>query len=236
LEALVIEAGSVAASQGVPKPDLSAALTCRSLANLDFDEPDWSAIAFAFAEAEACQLAQFWRKALHSRFAPTIVRTAWTSDALWVYAELTDFDIYNPALPLNNDPYLFGDTFEIFLQPGPCPGYFEMHVAPHNQHLQLQYPQGKFPIPRDESIIHDPHFFRSRVLLDHENNRWCVLAEFPSMKLSRREISPGEQWRFSFSRYDYTQGYEHPVLSSTSPHPRTNFHDRVSYRALIFEG
>jgi hypothetical protein len=40
------------------------------------------------------------------------------------------------------------------------------------------------------------------------------------------------EWRFSFSRYDYTRGRVAPVISSTSPHAKADFHHQQEWGIL----
>ena len=217
-------------------PTLPLLVPCRPLHPvIHFEEKNWEKIASAFADATPCEFSQAWRKKLHSHFSPAVVRAAWTPESFWVYAELTDVDIYNEARVLNEDTYQLGDTLEVFVRLPDRREYYEMHVSPDNQHLHLFYPRGKFPVPKEDCEVNDPDLFRSRVLLEPENQRWRVLAEFPIDKLRGDVISAGDEWKFSFGRYDYTRGEAHPVLSSTSPHHRPNFHDVKEWRTMRFE-
>jgi hypothetical protein len=76
--------------------------------------------------------------------------------------------------------------------------------------------------------------FRSKVWL--EPDRWVVLAEIPSALVCGAPVPlAGRQWRFSFSRYDYTRGRAEPVISSTSPHPQADFHRQQDWGFLWFE-
>jgi hypothetical protein len=43
-----------------------------------------------------------------------------------------------------------------------------------------------------------------------------------------------ERERIRFSRYDYTRGMGEPVLSSTSPHRRLDFHRQHEWGTLDF--
>jgi hypothetical protein len=44
----------------------------------------------------------------------------------------------------------------------------------------------------------------------------------------------GSEWRFSFSRYDYTRGTDAPVISSTSPHAEPSFHRLQEWGMIRF--
>lgn len=228
MEASVIESPAVE-----PAPPLVA--TCRPLVGIDFTEKNWDKIAAAFADATPYEFAQTWRKKLHSHFAPGVVKAAWTPENFWVYAELTDIDIYNEARELNEDTYQLGDTLEVFIRPGQAKEYFELHVSPDNQHLQLFYPKGKFPVSKEECAVYGTEVFFSRVLVEQEVNRWRVFGQFPVANLNGGVLAAGDEWKVSFSRYDYTRGEAHPVLSSCSPHHRSNFHDVKDWGTMHFE-
>ena len=70
---------------------------------------------------------------------------------------------------------------------------------------------------------------------DLKPGQWFVLAEIPSRILEEAGgISPGDVWRFSFCRYDFTQGSEIPILSSTSHHAMRGFHRQQEWGRLKF--
>lgn len=208
-------------------------LRCRHLPPLEFENQSWNEIAAAFENAASCQLGQSWRMALQPRFTPAEVRVAWTPAALWIYAKLHDVDIFNAATQLNEDTFLLGDAFEIFLHPLPGEEYFEMHVTPNNQKLQIHLPH-EWRTEMTHTRLPEPDFFQSRAHIETTANRWHVLAQIPAHNLIGRNLLPGDQWLFSFSRYDYTRGFKRPILSSTSFHSRPNFHDRHDWGSLIF--
>lgn len=192
---------------------------------------DWDAIERAFAGAAPIELAQAWRPQPQANFAPGNARLGWGDEALWVYAVLRDDDIFNAADAPNQPTWTTGDVFEIFLRPMEQNAYFELHVTPENQTLQLRYPD-EDALARSKSwrefLVTRPLFSSyTRV----EAGQWRVLAEIP-----RRSIVEGDSWRgqwtFSLSRYDTTRGQDKPVLSSTSPHPQPRFHRQSEWRRL----
>lgn len=109
-------------------------------------------------------------------------------------------------------------------------------MTPLNQLFQLNLPDAVTIDKARESG--DPHkalevckawkpLIRARAEVDVAKNRWWVKAVVPLPGLVQGEgriFDPGEAWRFSFSRYDYTRGQEESVVSSTSPHAHPNFH------------
>ncbi|MEI6083813.1 MAG: carbohydrate-binding family 9-like protein [Verrucomicrobiota bacterium] len=199
-------------------------LTCRQLHN-----HDWST-------AESIGFQQAWLPSPQPELRPTTVRTAWRDDALLVQAELSDADIFNPVTGFNSMFYEKGDVFEIFLRPTTQDAYSEIHIGPDNQKLQLRFPRagilGTRPI--QEFLISNPVIV-SRVELLPAQNLWKVSAEIPfALVQEAGPVRPGTQWLFSFSRYDYTRGQVQPVLSSSSPHQKLNYHRQEEWGTLTF--
>lgn len=212
-------------------------LTCYPL--LDFDCSDWQGIEQAFAKSDCCQLQQPWLDECEPPFKPTQVRVGWRENALWVLAEMTDVDIFNPATQFNQEAYTMGDVFEIFLRPSQQEKYYELHVTPDNVQLQLV-----FPNPDGEGLKQSKglssHFtsgvLQTNISVQSDMNRWRVLAKVPAAISESNTIESGDVWLFSFSRYDYTHGNVKPVISSSSPHEIPNFHRQQEWGFLKFDG
>ena len=185
-------------------------------------------------------------------FAAGVVRTGWRGDTLLVFAELSDADIFTRAHAHNDRFWELGDTFELFLQPGPGPAYVEFHVTPTNLRLQLRFasPPSERPAssgdPFEVSLIR-ADAFHSQTWVNAGAREWCVLAQIPAASVAGMPVgvggvtsapapSPlaGSSWRFSFSRYDYTRGREQPVISSTSRHSEPRFHRPHEWGVLQF--
>src|SRR5581483_9783439 len=129
----------VVSARSDPMPQWpSPVLTCKPLP--DFDPQDWSDATQAFASAASCRLGQGWQEEPHPHFQPAVVRVGWAPESLWVYAELTDLDIYNKATRNNQNTWDLGDVFELFVRPLPQIIWFEFHVTPEHQTLQLRWP------------------------------------------------------------------------------------------------
>jgi hypothetical protein len=76
--------------------------------------------------------------------------------------------------------------------------------------------------------------FRSKVWVS--GDRWQVFAGIPASLVSGGHTRlSGSCWRFSFSRYDYTRGNPEPVISSSSPHARADFHCKQDWGFLNFK-
>lgn len=199
----------------------------------------WTAIERALARAQAVPLRQAWRDTPQPEFRPASVRTAHTDAELLVYAVLEDDDIFNPEMRFNEPSFKCGDVFELFFRPVNQDAYYEFHVTPENQHLQLRIAsaaallaaRGRPGIPPE--WFHPEPAFESRVEVDASKRRWRIFAVVPFGSIE--ENGPSAQWLFSFSRYDYTRGAHQPVLSSTSPHAQPRFHTQEEWGRLVFD-
>ena len=222
------------------KSDPSCQLACHRLTK--FDPCSWESVAGAFCDAQPSHLQQSWLSDPQPGFRPGRVRTGWTDDALIVFAELNDDDIFNPATGLNEHFYTRGDVFEMFLRPTGQDAYYEFHVGPQNQKFQMRIPsaadfaalRGVAGIPSAWMI--SQRQIESRVEVSAEAGQWKVLAAIPFDMVA--EVQPpqaGTRWMFSFCRYDYTRQQPEPVLSSTSPHHApVSYHSQAEWGELTF--
>ena len=219
---------------------LTPTLRCQRLPK--FDATDWDDVERAFADAEVCPMQQTWLHRIDHNFREANVATGWTDTHLVVFATLHDDDIFNPVKEFNGYFYTAGDVFEMFLRPEEQDTYFEFHVSPDNQHFQLKIPAsdafhkaGKQPGVLESWKI-PKRTFESRVRVNVDENQWNVLAWIPfKVVMENGPVKPGTRWRFSFCRYDYSRKRVRPVLSSTSPHQRANFHRQQEWGTLTFE-
>jgi hypothetical protein len=203
---------------------------------------DWDAATRPLASAPQVILRQGWADQPSPDYRPARVRVGYTKGALILLAELEDADIFNPATELNEPSFLRGDVLEMFLRPVTQDAYYEFHVSPQNQKFQLRIPSAaafqKPPPDNGESRKLWNPMFESRVRVLSEQQKWQVLAAVPFRSVEE-SVAPGHEdvrWLFSFSRYDYTRGHEHPALSSTSPHPFASFHRQTEWGTLVFAG
>ncbi len=188
-------------------------------------------------------LAQAWLTEPEERFAPAVVAAAWSDECLHIYARLEDEDIFNPVHGLNHPAFLQGDIFEILLRPCDEETYFEFHVTPHGQTLQLRYPSPQiieeFRVTGDldkllASYCIPQPVVKSRTEIFPTEGYWTVQATIPfSTLLNGRFPQEGDNFIFSFSRYDYTREEAQPVLSSSSAHPLCDFHRQAEWRRMI---
>jgi hypothetical protein len=232
-------------------------LKCSRLAN--FDASDWESVQKAFAETEVCSLGQPWRERVQTAFLPASVRTGWTDKALWIYAVMQDADIFNDATIPNQPTWTLGDVFEIFLQPKTPGDYFEIHITPENQTLQLLWPStGNRQVPGAPRLKLSSRFIKDSQVQSwtlREAGQWKVLVSVPVTMLFSGGFDEAKKCRFSYCRYDVTRGADKvsndiadredrdipnrtKVLSSTSAHkgPPINFHTQEDWREMIFVG
>src|SRR5206468_453489 len=75
----------------------------------------------------------------------------------------------------------------------------------------------------DPFVVPESIFF-SRTWVLPAQQKWRVLAEIPAASVAEsKRVDAGDEWLFSFCRYDYTRGESEPVLSSTSPYAIREF-------------
>ena len=189
---------------------------------------------------------QAWLAQPEPDLLPARVRLGWSQTALVVDAELSDRDIFNPVKEFNQIAYTEGDVFEIFLRPEGQEPYYEFHITPDNQLLQLRFPNAlavRQPLvgaTMDAKLAAFKVWHArsaSRVTVDAGAQRWTVSATIPfALVVETGEMKPGTRWLCSFCRYDYTRGRRAPVLSSTSPHAKCDFHRQQDWRPIEFPG
>lgn len=221
-----------------PVPPLPPHIDCLSMPRFAAD--DVETVRAAFRSATPIPLRQAWRHATEQDFSPGLVRTGWRDNSLLVFAELTDADIFTHAQRHNDRFWELGDTFELFLQQAGAEGYVELHVSPNNLRLQLRFAAPPSPgsgpgvDPFETALIRDD-VFTSTTWVDHHAHEWCVFAEVPAGVVAGVSAPlAGSDWRFSFSRYDYTRGRTQPVISSSSPHAEPAFHRPHEWGTLTF--
>jgi hypothetical protein len=185
-------------------------------------------------------LIQAWSPETLPGFASASVQVGWREDALLVFVELPDRDIFTAAIALNQRMWELGDTFEMFLRPSGQVAYVEFHVTPNNQRLQLRIPGSKAlnrarATNQFEEFLLSGNAFHSVTWVQPRSRKWFVYAAIPAMTVcGQTRICAGSQWHFSFCRYDYTRGHTEPVISSTSPHAKPDFHQQQDWGVMHF--
>ncbi len=206
-----------------------------------FETSTLEGVKAAFQDVAVISAQQKWRKRAEPDFAQMLVQIGWCDDMLLLFAELTDTDIFTHAKTNNQRLWELGDAFEVFLRPRNQESYVELQVAPNNKRLQLRYPNSR-AVARARKLGTTDHLlirrraFVSSTWVCAAEKKWYVFAKIPANTVCEQaRLSPGDEWFFSFSRYDYTHAREHPVISSTSPHKRPDFHRQTEWRVMRFE-
>lgn len=200
-----------------------------------FVAKDPQTVWWMFRGVRPMRFRQAWRPEPEPDFAPATVRVGWRADCVLVFAELVGADIFNAATGLNQETWLLGDTFEIFLQPPGGRAYVELHVTPDNQRLQLRYDGTDTHNGSWQQALVREELFRSSTWVWPEVERWFVYAEIPVASAGEHRLQPGDEWRISFGRYDYRRAARAPILSSTSAHAEPDFHRQHEWSAIRIE-
>jgi hypothetical protein len=220
------------------KDMLAPAISCERLPL--FDRANLRSVRAAFTSATACRFRQAWREQEEPGFLPGVVRIGWLENSLVVFAELMDTDIFNAATKLNPRTWELGDVFEMFLRASESRSYAEFHVTPNNHRLQLCYPNDEAAewarrTGKLEEFFVSGEAFYSMTWIEPEISRWQVYAEIPAAAVGgTKALLENAKWMFSFGRYDHTRGAGEPVISSTSPHAKLDFHRQHEWDAMIF--
>ena len=148
-------------------------------------------------------LQQAWLPQPEPDLLPARVRAGWSRDALLVEAELGDRDIFNPITEFNQTAFNSGDVFEIFLRPENQQPYFEFHITPSNQLLQLRFADAQQirQLPSagtlDERLAAHKIWksrITSSVRVDAAAQRWFVSAAIPfAMREAGRRMNSMSQ-------------------------------------------
>jgi hypothetical protein len=213
-------------------------LLCRKLS--DFDGEDLESVRREFCKSAPCRLKQCWLPVSEQKFEAGLVYTGWKDSDLFVFAELTDADVFTSAKEPDDHLWRLGDTFEIFLGRPDQEAYYEFHVAPNNLRLQLHFLNGETVewvsrTQRFEDLMMNGDAFVSQTWVKPEMKRWFVLGRVSGKLLEPKGELAGARWSISFCRYDYTRGEEVPAISSTSPFTKADFHRRHEWEAICFE-
>jgi len=165
------------------------------------------------------------------------VQVAHNGSYLFVYAELPDIDIFNPATQFNEESWNQGDIFEIFIRPEGQNTYYEFHVSPNNQRFQLRFTkQATASDNYERALSRIP--VQSKAVIRPAENKWQVYVMVPLKALLDPNDRPlPDRWHVSFSRYNYTRGpkWETPELYSTSPHRKLSFHRQHEWATLLLK-
>ncbi|HSI84463.1 MAG: hypothetical protein ACAI35_20520 [Candidatus Methylacidiphilales bacterium] len=210
------------------------------------DLSSWESFLKARQDWPCLELGQAWLESPEETFAPGKAWFAITPADVIVGVEFTDKDIFNPATRLNELGFLTGDVMELFWKPSSGEAYYEIHVSPMGQILQLKFPgpqptgkpkPGVPKVPVEQRIkpfmITEP-LFAIRLLRVNPDESWgCVVAVPKILMRGASKGFRGEDVTVSVSRYDYTRPEPVPTVSSTSQHMAKSFHRSSEWRPLF---
>lgn len=142
---------------------------------------------------------------------------------LCFHAKLQDDRPSNAAVRRNELTWELGDVVELFLQREGCADYYEFHVTPENQRLQLHLPkagvlESGFPV---KSWMVEENLFESSARIDPSQTSW---EAFLRVDLAALFGAPPFTLRFLIGRYDYQPEQSKPVISSAGQLPACDFH------------
>lgn len=188
---------------------------------------DWSSLWAGLAAGAKLEFGQSWLPKPDADLRPGAVWLGVEGGRLLVLAKLTDHAPANRAKTWNEATWMTGDVLELFFQAEGREGYFEFHVTPENQRLQLFFPSSAaFREKRGHrhwSIMESRFESMARIVDGGEG--WEVAMAVPlATVLDLPREGGSRRFRFSFSRYDFQPGRIKPVTSSTSPLSRPDFH------------
>ena len=172
----------------------------------------------------------------------TRARLLWDDDALYFSAEMTDAELR--AFGTRHNDFLWnGDVFELFFKPGrEAPSYYEFQANPNSAVFEAFMPaRGKV----GDLAKLPPLGMVAKVKLEGTLDKpgdadkgWTVEGKIPwtAFAPTGGKPKPGAAWTFALCRYDYGVEGTDPVLMSSAPLTKPNFHRYEDYGTLTFEG
>ncbi len=214
-------------------------IKCHPLSH--FDENDWEEVEQAFQERKPLTFGQHWLTEQQADFSPAQVYIGWRDDDFYALATLHDADIFTEATADGQEMWALGDVFEIFLRALPGDSWYEFHVTPNDDHLELRWPNNP-EISRLEvkekglgAFIMKGRSFSSHTRTCCDSQHWQVLVKIPAALIAdKKSISDGDAWLVSFCRYDYWRDERSPVLSSTAPLTVADFWRQQEWQQMTF--
>lgn len=172
----------------------------------------------------------------------TRARLLWDDQALYFAAEMTDNELRAFGTK-HNDKLWNGDVFELFFKPdAEKPAYYEFEVNPHSAVLELAFPRRGFDFDtlaaRPASGIQVIAKIDGTLDAPGDRDRgWTVEGRIPwtTFAPTGGKPAPGSSWDFALCRYDYGPEGTEPVLTSSAPLRRPNYHRYEDYGHLTFE-
>lgn len=158
----------------------------------------------------------------------------WEPSGLTFGIEMMGAGATNRARQLNEPTWELGDVAEVFIGVRERPDYFEFHVTPENQRLQLHFPaDGVARLRAGQAKLSEFAFDRPGVESRTQRNvgSWSVSLKISPAVLGLAEFQAGQVFDIALCRYDYG-GKAAPVFSSTAQLTAPNFHRRHEWQQL----
>ncbi|WP_337176753.1 carbohydrate-binding family 9-like protein [Paludisphaera sp.] len=167
---------------------------------------------------------------------------AWDDEALYYAAEMDDAELRSAGRQ-RNDHLWEGDVFELFFKPSDAPAYYEFQANPLAVVFEVAFPErGPLGHPfREEPELGHEAAVALRGTLDRPGDvdeGWAVEGRIPwtAFAPTGGRPKPGDTWRFALCRFDHGPEGTRPVLMSSAPLTKPNFHRYEDYGALRFDG
>jgi hypothetical protein len=184
---------------------------------------DWARIEKIMPTGLRLPLGQSWLTQPEPEFSNGEAWLGLEGAHLCFYAKLQDDRPSNAAVRRNEMACELGDVVELFLQREDRADYYEFHVTPENQRLQLHFPktgalQSGLPV---KSWMVEEDLFESSTRIDPSQTSW---EAFLRVDLAALLGVPPFTLHFLIGRYDYQPGRSKPVISSAGQIPICDFH------------
>jgi hypothetical protein len=167
----------------------------------------------------------------------------WDDDNLYFAARLSDTELRTNGVK-RNDRLWEGDVLEMFFKPdADRPPYYEFQVNPKGLILELAFPERGVPFEKLAAL--PPLGMTAAVTVDGTPDQpgdtdrgWTAEGKIPwsVFEPTGGRPQPGATWRFALCAFDYGPPGTDPLLSSSAPLTKPNFHRYEDYGRITFEG
>ncbi len=170
------------------------------------------------------------------------VRYAYDEKYFYVFAELTDDDIFQYSKNNNELHSESGDLLEVFLWPSKNTWYWEFYGTPNNLNSAIFYP-GHGRLLAKHCFVKDSGVKAASVVngtLDDWKDKdisFTVELAIPVSELTKHgdRFDNDSDWRILSARYNYSRYLEYTEFSTHPQLSRGDFHWRRGYARLRFE-
>lgn len=173
----------------------------------------------------------------------TQARLLWDRQYFYFFAELEDHDLFADVTEHDGKTW-DNDVFEIFLKPSDeASGYYEFQVNAAGTEMDMFLPDrksGGYQALKSANVFHWNTKVQRTGTLNVRNDRdekWTVEGRIPWLDFMPTGGRPDidEVWRLALCRYDFTLDQK-PVLSSSAPLTKFDFHRVEDYAPMRFAG